>query len=848
MELRAKTLGRLGLTALFTAVLVQPRGARAEVDRFGVGDGHRGPKTVVGDETINAYGAITADVAAGASQITISTVIGNPAGFAANDLVLVWRATGVAPSEAPSGNQTKRLDLATSLATTSAASEPGLVGTYEFARIATRNGSTISLTKPLTRGFTKLVSQVVTIPEYTTVTVPVGTSLRAAAWQEIGGTPANPDPTKPWAGGILAFMATGTITNNGTIHANGRGFHGGVPEDRILQLGLACNSAPVDGDPKPDQSGFAPKGQGVVHSRYSSTVGGKGNISMAGGGANCVNAGGGGGANSGNGGSGGGTAAALGAGGLGGVGIDYNPVSRLTMGGGGGSGRHAINLLEADVSFGGFGGGVVYIRGGSMAGNGRLQANGANGEDSGIAGLPSGVASEGSGGGGAGGTIVVRLTGALDCDALGAPGGNGGNASVAGLPVFGGGGGGGGGRVLFQAASKTAKCDVLVPPGTPGNGGGGGTQPGGPGVTQPPPSGGFCFDPPPGSPDPCADPKPICDLNTGECKKCSGPFGGGSPQACKASVEPVCKTDGSCVPCTGDFNSGSPAACQLVGSPYCFTTGGPTVIGSCGKCTKNDDCTGAHAGPICNVVAGSCGTACTKDEDCKTTEWCAPRDASGGNVCTPKTPNSQPLPPYPPIDGECTEAKGKRTCLSAKCEPADDLCGLANGSPCAALGECRSEICFTDKLCGLPNGEPCTGNGQCRSDQCKDGVCVGCKEDKDCQLGQVCDAVTESCTPGCRPTATASTHGGCPAGEECVSPDGSPIGQCQPPIVAAPPIGNDGGVASNVDDTAGIVEGGGCACSSTLSSTASPFAILGALSGVLVILRRRLRTRLSDRG
>ncbi len=864
MRLRARTLLRLGVAtlAVVAAAVLQPQEARAEADVFGVGDGHSGAKTVGGGttETINSYAAVTADVAPGASTIAIGAVIGAKAGdadaFAANDLVLVWRATGVAAAEAPSGDQTKRLDLATAAATTSTATtQPGLVGEYEFARVQTVTGAagaqTLTLTKPLVRGFTKNVSQVVKVPEYTTLTVAAGATLVAAPWQEVGGTPADPNPNNPWAGGILIFMANGAITNNGTIHANARGFHGGVPEERpINTVGIVCNNNALDGNPQ-NQS-FAPKGQGIVHSQYREDLGGKGNISMAGGGGNCLEGGGGGGANRGNGGRGSGSIINLGVGGFGGVGIDYDITSRLTMGGGGGSGRHIVGVLS-QVSLGGFGGGVVYIRGASMTGNGRVQANGGNGENSGLVGLPTGVASEGSGGGGAGGTVVVRLTGNLDCDAIESPGGDGGSAQVVGLGIFGAGGGGGGGRVLFQAATKSATCDVNVSPGNPGNNGQGGSQPGNPGATQPPPQGGFCYDPAPGSPNPCADPLPVCDTVTGECKKCSGPFGGGSPQACKVNVEPVCMADGSCQPCNGDFGTGTTQACQLTASPYCFTTGGAAVVGSCGKCTTNADCTGpTHQGPICNVVAGNCGKTCTKDEDCATsTEWCAPQAADGTNVCTPKTPNGQPVPGIPPINGECTEEKGMRVCLSAKCEVDDDLCGLKNGSPCAGATECRSNICFDqDDLCGLPNGQPCTGNGQCRSDVCENGTCKGCDEDTDCNLGQVCDAANEQCVPGCRPGVTnpadgGQVHGACPPGQECVAADGGPIGQCQPSADGG--YGGADAGADAGDDTSGIIEGGGCSCNTTLSSSASPFAIMGAALGALLVARRRQGRRHDNR-
>ena len=840
------------VSALALACLGSPSIAKAQGDAFGVGDGHSGPRSVTAPETIvNTYGGVAEDIAAGATTITTTTQLVGGGAFTAKDLVLVWRASGVADSEAPSGNQTKRLDLASALATTSTTLSAGAVGRYELARIKSVSGPVLTLEQPMQSAFAKTRTQIVRVPEFTTVNVAAGASLVAAPWQQLTtGAPdyANPDPNAQWVGGIVVFLANGAITNDGAIHANGRGFHGATPEQRLISsLGLFCDGSSVDGDPSATTGAFAPKGEGVVSSKFRRTSGGKGNIANAGGGGNCLESGGGGGANQGNGGNG---SAVLGAtsNGLGGVGLDYDLFQRLSMGGGGGAGRHIVGLAS-QVSFGGFGGGVIYIRGTSIAGKGVLQANGANGEDSGLAGLPQPVVSESSGGGGAGGSIVVRLTGDLDCSQLNSNGGNGGSAQVAGLPVLGAGGGGGGGRVLFQAASKSGSCNVTVTPGGAGNSQGGGAQPGQPGTTVPdlPP---LCIPASPGVPGTCPDASPVCDPTSGQCTRCSGPFGSGPPDPCEVATKPVCNgTDGTCHPCDGDFGGATPNACQLANAPTCFTTGDQSVAGSCGKCTKDADCTtGTHPGPTCDVASGACGTACTKDEDCQPTQWCAPTNpaVSTAGVCVPKVPNSQPVPTNPPIDGECTPANGQRTCLSAVCEESDDLCGKKNSSPCGDPNQCRSSICFSDKLCGLPNGQPCTGSGQCRSDLCKDGVCSGkpCGSDTDCPApGQVCDPATNTCVDGCRPGLSTPADGGvvngvCPPGAACVSPDGGPIGNCQTSDAGIPDGGGLGGPGDS-GLTLGLIEGGGCSCSSTISSATSPLALLGGAAGVMLLFRRR---------
>lgn len=258
--------------------------------------------------------------------------------------------------------------------------------------------------------------------------------------------------------------------------------------------------------------------------------------------------------------------------------------------------------------------------------------------------------------------------------------------------------------------------------------------------------------------------------------------------------------------------------------------------------------TGAHAGPSCDVASGACGPACTKDEDCQPTQWCAPTSATTtAGVCVPKVPNSQPVPAGPPINGQCTPANGQRTCLSAVCEESDDLCGKKNSSPCSGGNDqCRSNICFpADKLCGLPNGQPCGGNGQCRSELCKDGVCTGkpCGTDTDCPApGQVCDPDRHTCVDGCRPGSSSPSDGGvvngtCEPPSTCVS-DGGPIGTCVPGDAGV----GDGGSSGNAGDSGtqlGLIEGGGCACSSTLSRATSPLALLGVVASVGLLFRRR---------
>ena len=65
---------------------------------------------------------------------------------------------------------------------------------------------------------------------------------------------------------------------------------------------------------------------------------------------------------------------------------------------------------------------------------------------------------------------------------------------------------------------------------------------------------------------------------------------------------------------------------------------------------------------------------------------------------------------------------------------------------------------------------------------------------------------------------------------------GGTIGEC------ITPTSDDGGTKPNdgVDD-AGIAEGGGCACRTSLPISGSPLALLAAAIGGLLIARRRRR-------
>ena len=118
---------------------------------------------------------------------------------------------------------------------------------------------------------------------------------------------------------------------------------------------------------------------------------------------------------------------------------------------------------------------------------------------------------------------------------------------------------------------------------------------------------------------------------------------------------------------------------------------------------------------------------------------------------------------------------------------------------------------------------------------------TGCDDDTDCPTAQICDANAKQCVPGCRPSADGGPHGLCPdpANQNCVPRDGAPdIGDCVPKGDGG---AGDGGLVDAGDTYgAGLVEGGGCACRSSVAAASPPLALFAmAAAGILAARRRR---------
>ncbi len=391
---------------------------KAQIDNYLVGTGIDGALNInASNIVINNYTQVTATAAAGNTTLSVTSTTN----FAAGRLIMVLQSTGIATIPA-SGNQTS-INLTNNA-----------VGRFELVRIASVTSNTITLVSPLRYGYTANVTQVITVPEYTTVTINSTRSIIAGAWN--GST-----------GGVLAFLCQGTVTNNGTISAASRGFRGGLA---IVDVSGSSGCTGLD---EAAPTG-AQKGEGIANTRYGATQTGRGNVANAGGGGVCSSTGGGGGGNGGAGGRGGNSDDGNRVvGGLGGVATNGSLYDYLSFGGGGGAGH----VSASSGSNGGAGGGIIFIRCNSFSG-GTITASG---------GLASSTATvDGAGGGGAGGTIHIRCVGTFSATTIQAAGGAGGSCN-SGAPT-GPGGGGAGGRILIQANGYAGSPNV--------NGGSAGTS------------------------------------------------------------------------------------------------------------------------------------------------------------------------------------------------------------------------------------------------------------------------------------------------------------------------------------------------------------------------------------
>lgn len=443
--------------------------------------GKDGALTVSGaGQVVNIYTVVTADITAPASTISVD----NTTGITAGDLVMIYQVKGASISTTDDA----------SYGTVTGYNSAGL---YELRGVLSVTTNSVTLTGALRNSYTTAGrTQLIRIPQYTSLTVNNGASIVAQPWNGL-------------TGGVVALHVQGTATINGSIDASGRGFRGGALTangSQTLQNDVTFRTTSADIG--------AVKGEGIADSAALAGSGflGRGAAANAGGGGNRHNAGGGGGANGDNGntwtghgvmctsctgssawgmdpagsgqnssggGRGGYTYSAndmnatvstgrpsnRGTPGNSGWGGDYreerggwgghpvanDPQERLFMGGGGGAGHQNNSAGGA----GGNGGGIVFLHADEITGSGSIISNGNAG------GNTSGTGNDVPGGGGAGGTLIAYAETSLTGIALSANGGDGGSQFISqaahGNEAEGPGGGGGGGYIATANGSGASQ-------------------------------------------------------------------------------------------------------------------------------------------------------------------------------------------------------------------------------------------------------------------------------------------------------------------------------------------------------------------------------------------------------
>ncbi|MBL0175487.1 MAG: T9SS type A sorting domain-containing protein [Ignavibacteria bacterium] len=433
-------------------------------------DGSRAVFSV--DTTVNLSTTLANNVAIGATQIRV----GSYAGFAANDFIMIYQAQGATISQVNDS-------------TYGAVTALNNAGYYEFRNVVSTSGSNrINISPALTHSYTASGNvQVLRVPQYSSLYIAPGASIAPRAWN---GT----------TGGVVAIHVQNTATINGSIHANSRGFRGGVLDNQsnstLPNANLSYRST--------DANDGEQKGESIAGLASALTSGqyGRGAPANGGGGGNSHNAGGGGGANGNNGNtwsghgvmsnsvtgssawqldggwfvhggalansSGGGRggytysandldALASGPGiaswggdyrqergGRGGHPLDNDASNRIFLGGGGGAGDGNNSCGGA----GGPGGGIVFLMAATVTGTGNIRSNGGNGANT------TGNGNDAPGGGGGGGSVIAWVTSSFNGVSLAATGGNGGNQSITWTETEGPGGGGGGGFIAYPASAS----------------------------------------------------------------------------------------------------------------------------------------------------------------------------------------------------------------------------------------------------------------------------------------------------------------------------------------------------------------------------------------------------------
>ncbi|PXF64512.1 DUF11 domain-containing protein [Kangiella spongicola] len=457
----ARLITFFAITCLFLA-----SGAKAAMCAVPASDGDQSISGVV-----NTYYEGASSASAGSTTITVGASSGAINPLAAGDLVIIMQ---MQDAQFNSANSSAYGSGGTSGRGYTALNQ---TGRYEFARVDSVVGSSVTLSEGLTYSYTNANAtltrgqrrfQVIKVPQYNNVNI--SGTVTAAPW----------DGRK---GGVVAIDVANTLNGaGGTIDVSGLGFRGGAHRRTGFAADATSRFFYVDTEAN-NNSGtnlrHSSKGEGIAGTPqyvfdgtlvidtnglsnadgYPGGDYGRGAPGNAGGGGNewsnaGNDSGGGGGANVSNGGNGGAgwnlDPATQNVGGLGGASFPAS-LSSIVMGGGGGAGL----ANNSGQPHGGAGGGIIIIRANIVVGSLTLNAAGADGVQS--------TQNDGGGGAGAGGSVALTATSGLGSVTVDISGGQGGDAwpvDSSANGMHGPGGGGGGGYLIYSPGAGTPSVNL----------------------------------------------------------------------------------------------------------------------------------------------------------------------------------------------------------------------------------------------------------------------------------------------------------------------------------------------------------------------------------------------------
>ncbi|MGE0636446.1 MAG: gliding motility-associated C-terminal domain-containing protein [Bacteroidia bacterium] len=366
----------------------------------------------------------------GSAQTNISGVINTytpVTGFTGCNSITVQNSTGFTVGSKALIIQMKGADIDESnTAAFGTITDYNNSGNYEIIHITGITGNTIDYEFQLLNQYDLSGKvQLITIPEYTNVTITA--TLTGADWN---GT----------VGGVLIFIASGTVTMNADIDISGKGFRGG-------NFSIAHGPCHFTDYFYPLGNGEgAEKGEGICETITGKETG-RGAQANGGGGGNSHNGGGGGGGNASAGGFGGyeydgafcSNNMNTGTRGEGGKLLTYgNATQKIFLGGGGGGGQQNND----EGMMGTNGGGIIIIQANTIINNGNEIIS--SGPDAPLSGWDA------AGGGGAGGTVLLDVQNFTNAITVRAIGGEGGSIDHPNPDCWGPGGGGSGGVAWFS--------------------------------------------------------------------------------------------------------------------------------------------------------------------------------------------------------------------------------------------------------------------------------------------------------------------------------------------------------------------------------------------------------------